>query len=130
MGGLLKGAFTPRHAFLSAIAAYWFLFVLAMAVLPDTVPVHMGDPPRTGSKWEFAVVPVLATLVTLILVELARAFRGEKLSSGRDAGAFLDKCNVTVSVFLLIMEAALLVWMLTCDRGGSGTLQCALHGAS
>ena len=98
------------------IAIILLMFVvtlIAIAYLPDTVPVHFdafGNPDRMGSKYELLLIPASLVFV-LVLSEISVGFFTKKLGNSDDEKQLSDaKTNEkTLNLILTITSAFMAV---------------------
>lgn len=97
----------------AVLAVIWVVAIIAMMVLPDTIPVHWGsdsaEPDRLGSRFELLIIPSLMTIPCLVCMGVARAVKEEAYGDGRSSGLFMHRVTVGLAVFFLLLELGILI---------------------
>ena len=110
---MVDGILRENRASFTMIAIMWVVAIVAMALMPDSIPVHWGfdstEPNRWGSKFELVIMPILFTLTCLICMGIGRATRGDTYGDGKLTEVFMHKCTTALTVFFLVLEIALLI---------------------
>ena len=110
---MLDGIFRENRMSFAVLAVIWVVAIIAMMVLPDTIPVHWGsdsaEPDRLGSRFELLILPSLMTIPCLVCMGVARAVKEEAYGDGRSSGLFMHRVTVGLAVFFLLLELGILI---------------------
>ena len=110
---MLDGIFHENRMSFAVLAVIWVVAIIAMMVLPDTIPVHWGsdsaEPDRLGSRFELLIIPSLMTIPCLVCMGVARAVKEEAYGDGRSSGLFMHRVTVGLAVFFLLLELGILI---------------------
>ena len=110
---MLDGIFRENRMSFAVLAVIWVVAIIAMMVLPDTIPVHWGsdsaEPDRLGSRFELLIIPSLMTIPCLVCMGVARAVKEEAYGDGRSSGLFMHRVTVGLAVFFLLLELGILI---------------------
>ena len=110
---MLDGIFRKNRMSFAVLAVIWVVAIIAMMVLPDTIPVYWGsdsaEPDRLGSRFELLIIPSLMTIPCLVCMGVARAVKEEAYGDGRSSGLFMHRVTVGLAVFFLLLELGILI---------------------
>ena len=104
--------YRENRASFAVMVIIWAVVIVAVIILPDTIPAHWGfdsiEPNRWGSKLELLILPVSSTIVFLGCMGAARLVRGETYGGGKSSELLMHRFTIGVSIFFLLLELGIL----------------------